>query len=143
MYGRFVVLLGAALVALIACGSDRTTTTEADIPCDQVTWGFDSVKADGSPWISVPSIRVGDRVRLTVSGFWRPPEGRPVTGACGDQVAGVAWQSSNPTIASVAPVSEKSGMVTGISPGTVDVTARFVIDNAVPKTTYLRITVLP
>jgi len=138
-----IYMLVAVVMMLVGCGGGETMTASTEIPCDQVVWGFRLNKTDGSPWIGGSTLQPGGSMQLTVSGLWRPPDGRAVSGVCGDKVGSLTWESSDPTVARVSPVSARSAVATADTAGTADITARFLLGGVTPTSTYLRITVTP
>jgi hypothetical protein len=96
-----VLARSAALAALLACGGDGGSTGP-----------FGGAHPVRSISIAVPArMLVGDT--LTLSADVRDAEGAPVTGRA------LTWSSSNPSIATVSD----SGRVTGMGPGTAEITA--------------------
>jgi hypothetical protein len=101
--------LAAAVVTLlsattIACGSTATSTPSAPSPSVTVT----SVAVNG------PNPNVGLTSQLTATATLSNGSGQNVTSQA-------AWQTSNAAIATV----NNAGVVTGIAPGDVDITATY------------------
>ena len=133
-----MVVLG--MLALAGCGSSVTKDT-AEVPCDQVRWGFRLNKADGSDWVGSSPLKPGQTMVLTLSDTYFRPGTPGVSDACVSKATGLSWESSAPAVASVSPLSSRSATVTARVPGTADIIVRFLFAGVTPMSTYLRVEV--